>query len=44
MLEGVGQAEREQAWREIETELRQFERSDGFEAPCELLIGTARRA
>jgi len=43
MLAGLGRAEREQAWREIETELRPFERSDGFEGPCQLLIGTARR-
>jgi hypothetical protein len=43
MLAGVGPADREQAWREIETELRPFERSGGFEGPCQLLIGTARR-
>ena len=43
ILEGLGPAEREQAWREIETELRQFERSDGFEGPCQLLIGSAGR-
>ena len=43
MLAGVGQADREQAWREIETELRPFEGSDGFEGPCQLLVGTARR-
>ena len=43
MLAGLDPAGREQAWREIETELRTFEGSDGFEGPCELLIGTARR-
>ena len=43
MLAGVSRADRERAWREIETELRPFERSDGFEGPCQLLIGTARR-
>jgi SAM-dependent methyltransferase len=43
MLAGVGPAERDEAWREIETELRQFESGDGFEGPCQLLIGTARR-
>ena len=43
MLAGVTEAERDQAWREIETELRQFESSDGFEGPCQLLVGGARR-
>ena len=44
MLAGVTQAEREQAWSEIETELGQFESSDGFEGPCQLLVGGARRS
>jgi SAM-dependent methyltransferase len=43
MLANVGPAEREQAWREIEAELRQFESGDGFVGPCQLLIGSARR-
>ena len=43
MLAGVTPAERDQAWREIEAELRQFEGPDGFEGPCELLVGSARR-
>ncbi len=43
MLAGVTEAEREQAWSEIETELGQFESSDGFEGPCQLLVGGARR-
>jgi SAM-dependent methyltransferase len=43
MLAGVTPAERERAWQEIETELRRFEDSDGFEGPCQLLIGSARR-
>lgn len=36
MLAGLGRADSEQAWREIET-------SDVFDGPCQLLIGTARR-
>lgn len=44
MLAGLGRADREQAWSEIETELQQFEGNDGFEGPCQLLIGTARRS
>jgi len=43
MLATVGPAERDQAWREIEADLRQFESRDGFEGPCQLLIGSARR-
>ena len=44
MLAGVTPDERDQAWREIEAELGQFESSEGFEGPCELLIGSARRS
>jgi SAM-dependent methyltransferase len=44
MLANVGPAERDQAWREIEADLRQFEGPDGFEGPCQLLIGSARSA
>jgi hypothetical protein len=43
MLAGVTPAERDQAWEEIEEALGQFERGDGFEGPCQLLIGSARR-
>jgi SAM-dependent methyltransferase len=43
MLANVTQTERDQAWHEIEVELRQFESRDGFEGPCQLLIASARR-
>jgi ubiquinone/menaquinone biosynthesis C-methylase UbiE len=43
MLAGVSEAERERAWAEIEEELCQFEGSDGFVGPCELLIGAATK-
>jgi SAM-dependent methyltransferase len=43
MLANVTAAERDQAWREIEADLRRFENRDGFEGPCELLIGSASR-
>lgn len=43
MLANVSQAEREQAWREIEAELRQFEGPEGFVGPCELLVGAASK-
>ena len=43
MLAGVTPAERDEAWREIETELGQFESPEGFEGPCQLLIASGRR-
>lgn len=43
MLAGLAEADRHAVWGEIERELRQFERSDGFVGPCEMLVavGTA---
>jgi SAM-dependent methyltransferase len=43
MLSGLGEAEREEAWAEIESELRAFERGSEFEGPCEMIVaaGTA---
>ena len=43
MLARLSDAEREEAWSEIERELSRFETADGFEGPCELLVagGTA---
>jgi SAM-dependent methyltransferase len=43
MLAGLQPAERDEAWAEIEDELRRFESAGGFEGPCELLVvaGTA---
>jgi SAM-dependent methyltransferase len=43
MLSGLSEAEREEAWSEIERELSQYETASGFEGPCELLVaaGTA---
>ena len=43
MLAGLDEAEREEAWSEIERELSQYETPGGFEGPCELLVaaGTA---
>jgi ubiquinone/menaquinone biosynthesis C-methylase UbiE len=44
MMAGLTEAERQEAWEEIEQELRKFEGPDGFAGPCELLIavGTYR--
>jgi hypothetical protein len=38
MLASLSEGERENAWREIEHELSQFQTSNGFEGPCELII------
>ena len=39
MMSGLSEAEREETWREIEQELGQFEGTEGFEGPCELVVG-----
>jgi hypothetical protein len=41
MLVGVSEEAREDAWAEIEEELRQFEGPGGFVGPCELIVGAA---
>jgi ubiquinone/menaquinone biosynthesis C-methylase UbiE len=40
MLSGVDDAEKVAAWAEIEQELRKFEGPDGFEGPCEMVVGS----
>jgi SAM-dependent methyltransferase len=42
MLAGLGEKEKEAAWNEIELALKQFEKTSGFEGPCELLIAAGR--
>ena len=39
MLAGVNEAERELAWREIERQFAKYEGPDGFESPCEVIVG-----
>ncbi len=39
MLSGLPELERGAVWEEIEEELRQFEGEDGFEGPCEMVVG-----
>jgi ubiquinone/menaquinone biosynthesis C-methylase UbiE len=41
MLAGVSEAEREATWQEVHQALTQLEGPDGFESPCELLVGAA---
>ena len=40
MMAGLSEEEREDTWREIEQELKQFETADGFEGPCEMVVGS----
>jgi ubiquinone/menaquinone biosynthesis C-methylase UbiE len=39
MLSGLSESERGAVWEEIEEELRRFEGPDGFEGPCEMVVG-----
>lgn len=39
MMARLSEAERAQAWRDIEAELRPFETPGGFVGPCEMLVG-----
>ena len=43
LITKLSDAEREQAWEEIEQQLRQFEGPKGFEAPGEMLIGVGTK-
>jgi hypothetical protein len=44
MMASLSEAEREDAWTEIEEELSQFETSQGFEGPCELIVSVGAAA
>ncbi len=44
MLRGLSNTECQHAWDEIETELKQYEGSQGFESPCELIVGVGIKA
>jgi len=41
MMVGLDEAERARTWDSIEEALRQFESSEGFVGPCEMLVGAA---
>jgi SAM-dependent methyltransferase len=41
MLAGLAETERNAVWEEIERELHQFDGPNGFEAPCDLIVGAA---
>src|SRR5687768_17611275 len=39
MMTSLSETVREETWAEIEQELKQFETSDGFGGPCEMVVG-----
>ncbi len=39
MLSGLPESECGAVWEEIEEELGQFEGEEGFEGPCEMVVG-----
>ena len=43
MMAALSPAECDETWREIESELRRFEKADGFSGPCEMLVGAASK-
>ncbi len=43
MLGGLSDAEKDEAWEEIEQALKQFENGQQFEGPCEMLIAVGTR-
>ncbi len=43
MLAGLDEAGRAEAWAEIESALAQFEDSEGFAGPCEMLVAVGTR-
>jgi hypothetical protein len=43
MLSGLSDAEKDDAWNEIEEALSQFERNGQFEGPCEMLVAVGTK-
>jgi SAM-dependent methyltransferase len=43
MLAGLNEAEREDAWREIGRQLAKYEGPQGFQSPCEVVVGVGVR-
>jgi ubiquinone/menaquinone biosynthesis C-methylase UbiE len=44
MISGLPPADREETWEEIHRELSRFDGPDGFEGPCELIVGWGVKA
>jgi len=43
MMSSLSEEDRARTWEEIEIELRSFEHSDGFNGPCQMLVGGATK-
>ena len=43
LMAGLSRADQEQAWAEIECALAQFVGPQGYDSPCELLIGVGTK-
>ena len=43
MLSGIDEAELPSVWEEIATALRQFETTDGFVGPCQMLVAVGTK-
>jgi SAM-dependent methyltransferase len=43
MLAGLTETAREETWQEVERELGKFEGRDGFESPCEVIVGSGMK-
>lgn len=43
MMAGLGEAERDEVWREIHEALQPYESPEGFVGPCEMLVGAGTR-
>jgi SAM-dependent methyltransferase len=43
MMAELTEAERDETWAEIERELRRFEGPNGFEGPCEMIVGVGNK-
>ncbi len=43
MMATLSEAQRAETWREIEAELERFETAQGFEGPCEMLVGAGTK-
>ena len=44
MLTSLSDTQRQQVWEEIEVALQNYEGPQGFESPCELIVGVGRKA
>jgi ubiquinone/menaquinone biosynthesis C-methylase UbiE len=44
MMSGLSEEEKQSVWKEIENELKQFETSNGFNGPCEMIVAVGEKS